>query len=217
MVLTARQYANAVVYNEAAWVNPNNILGVEDVVCTTKTVTGMAGADLYIGFPTFGLPANAVISAARIGLKGVWFSKIPSSEGNYLIFFLYDNSYHYVGQVSVPKVGNSSACSESAYYVGTIASLYLPYLTVALLNGGSWNEAFLEAYCSVVGDKTYNSADSVYLEVDYTVPAAGATVGDGLTWITAMKKFKDLAKPRFPSVPLTRRRLLKKWLTPKQT
>lgn len=186
--------------NPQGWTNPDNILNAEDDVCTEKIVLLGSGYKRLQVYFTIILPITAIISAERINAKGTWTADILSEAG-------FELNYTSSGGVHVDKyvpVGRgTTVCLNSQWNSGAALNL-APYLiSLSDLNSGNF---LAYGYLQTTGmaPNAHAYIDAVYIEVDYTIPSAAVTRGDGLTWITALKKWNTY-KSRFQ--PLKVRRL----------
>ena len=62
------KYANQIGKTDPCWINAQNALGVFDGLTADCTTTSRGLQDFWIHFPSFGIPANAIVDRVVINL-----------------------------------------------------------------------------------------------------------------------------------------------------
>jgi hypothetical protein len=191
---TARFYATDYDHaNPDGWLNvgggaPTNIIGAGDDSCIEKVIlAGNVIKRLRVYF-TIALPPTAIVSAERMNAKGTWTSNNPSEAGFELNYT--DTLGNHIDNY-VPVGKGTVVCAGSQWNSGNILKIWtdppggLGKISIADLNAGNFL-AYAYAHSTGLGNNLDALVDSVYIEVDYTLPVTGgekAVIGGGFYFV----------------------------------
>jgi len=175
MATTGRKYPTEVGENTDSWTNPENMLNAGDGVCGYK-ITGALDWNLKCYLKTYGfsIPAGSTITKLTLGTKGcrnasfVVMATVSMVCKNGII--------EYGGNVNETQWSNCSGATEVT--ISFVSPTPLP--SVDDLN----NETFT-TWAKFMGSSLYANAktgliDCIWIEVEYTPPAAPSGMMDGL-------------------------------------
>jgi len=193
-----------VIKSAGNWVNPNNLLGQEDTVCTTRTTIG-GGTDEIWAAGSFNIPSEAILDSVYLkgkafhnrGLYGggavALMAKTPRS-GNVFYFWF----------------GQPSGECPATYYSDEVDALWVfrgwgDDITVDELNNQRFQVGFLHT-AGLAG--IYRSfVDAARLRVIYHIPPPVGARGDGLVWMLGLLRQREKQirlKPHFFSYESSR-------------
>ena len=163
------------------WTNPENVCnaGEPDATCAYFAHVEVCDHTIVVSGFGFAIPAGSTINSVKIGMQAELTNKLNLAAQLYLLVVWNRLGLSSRADANVSQQYGCAYCSESY----TLAPLTI---TLADLND--------ENFSAVIhGTSTYNNGwtwrvycDTVWIEVDYTEPAAAVkTHGDGITFVTS--------------------------------
>lgn len=175
MATTGRKYPTQVGTNTDNWTTPENMLNASDGLCGTK-VTGALDWNLKCYLKTFGfnIPIGSTITKLTLGVNAC--RNMSFGVAAAVSIRLIDGSIEYSSEAQEKQWSSCAGCAE-------IVTSFLP--PIPLPSVATFNNETFTVRVEFAGSSDFANAktafcDAVWVEVEYTPPAAVSGVMDGL-------------------------------------
>jgi hypothetical protein len=162
------------------WINPANVLNVEDGLCTRRQLINAMPYTLAVSGYGFALPSNAVLEHVYWNHKGYSYTSSGQRQANSLVFHFTHDDY------DADSDFGTSDCSSSTYHADDVnndALVHQGSLTVADLNAENFKTTLVGVR---VGLDIFSTVfvDACYIKVIYHLAAAKKGLMDGFIFVS---------------------------------